>query len=392
MTAEIAVLNRNAVALAADSAVTLRLPDGSTKIYQTNKLFTLSKFEPVGIMVYGNADFMGVPWETIVKRYRAGLSTRSFGRLEEYGEDFLTFVERNSKLFPPDRQESHCYQWVRFWLRRLKAHLRSALEEKLKSEGPQTDGAVRALFRGVFKAEVSHLRKHRILPGFKGKGPGTLLRKYRAAVKSAINDELQKLAKVVPLPQLIAAALVAIGRDNYWHNESGIVAAGFGSEEFFPSLRCYRVDSVIAGSLRAKEEVNRRTDVTTGNSAVVTAFAQSEMVSLFMNGIDDDYADFVSSFVGQSFIDGYPALIGEMLEKDVPNSRRSRIIRRLRSVGERLVSELGKGISQYAREMHSSPIVEIVDHLPKEELAAMAEALVNLTSFKRHVTKQAETV
>jgi hypothetical protein len=42
--------------------------------------------------------------------------------------------------------------------------------------------------------------------------------------------------------------------------------------------------------------------------------------------------------------------------------------------------------------MHSSPIVDIVDHLPKEELAAMAEAFVNLTSYKRHVTSQAETV
>ena len=49
-------------------------------------------------------------------------------------------------------------------------------------------------------------------------------------------------------------------------------------------------------------------------------------------------------------------------------------------------------MSKYSREMHSEPIVDIVAQLPKEELAAMAEALVNLTSFKRHVTRQAETV
>jgi hypothetical protein len=53
MTAEIAIVNKNAVALAADSAVTLRDPSTS-KIYNTaNKLFMLSKFEPVGIMIYG---------------------------------------------------------------------------------------------------------------------------------------------------------------------------------------------------------------------------------------------------------------------------------------------------------------------------------------------------
>ena len=56
MTAEVVVLNREAVAIAADSAVTLRDPD--PKIYNTaNKLFQLSALEPVAIMVYGSAAF-----------------------------------------------------------------------------------------------------------------------------------------------------------------------------------------------------------------------------------------------------------------------------------------------------------------------------------------------
>ncbi len=66
MTAEITVMNKSAVALAADSAVTLG-PPGNGKIYDTvNKVFSLSKFHPVGIMIYGNAEFMRIPWETII--------------------------------------------------------------------------------------------------------------------------------------------------------------------------------------------------------------------------------------------------------------------------------------------------------------------------------------
>jgi hypothetical protein len=73
MTAEIAILNKNGVALAADSAVTLRNPDNQ-KVYNTaNKLFMLSKYHPVGIMVYGSAELMGVPWETVIKIFRAEL-------------------------------------------------------------------------------------------------------------------------------------------------------------------------------------------------------------------------------------------------------------------------------------------------------------------------------
>ena len=39
---------------------------------------------------------MIVPWETIVKRYRAHLGRRSFRRVAGYGVDFLNFVEGNS--------------------------------------------------------------------------------------------------------------------------------------------------------------------------------------------------------------------------------------------------------------------------------------------------------
>ena len=171
--------------------------------------------------------------------------------------------------------------------------------------------------------------------------------------------------------------------------------AGFGSEEFFPSLRCYRADAVIGARLRAVEEQERRADITGAHTACVAAFAQGEMVSLFMNGIDDDYSDFVRSFVGESFLVRYPDLVSELLSKHLPNipdARRSRILEKLRDAGDKLVSALGTGISRYAEQVYSAPIIEIVDHLPKEELAAMAEALVNLTSFKRHVTGQAETV
>ena len=41
---------------------------------------------------------------------------------------------------------------------------------------------------------------------------------------------------------------------------------------------------------------------------------------------------------------------------------------------------------------HSHPIMSVVEMLPKEELAEMAEALVNLTSLKRRVTPEDETV
>ena len=91
MTAEVAIMNKMGIALAADSAVTL----SSGKIYNSaDKLFALSKYHPVGIMIYGSAFFMGVAWETIIKCYRDDLKDKSFDKLLDYQDDFINFLVR----------------------------------------------------------------------------------------------------------------------------------------------------------------------------------------------------------------------------------------------------------------------------------------------------------
>lgn len=90
MTAIVGVLNKHAVAIAADSAVTM----GNTHkvVNSANKIFTLSKYHPVAVMTYNNAAFMGVPWDIIIKEYRKQINDRSFPRLEDYVNDFIKFL------------------------------------------------------------------------------------------------------------------------------------------------------------------------------------------------------------------------------------------------------------------------------------------------------------
>jgi hypothetical protein len=391
MTAEIGILNRNAVALAADSAVTLTLPEGP-KIYLTNKLFTLSKYEPVGVMVYGSADFMRVPWETIIKAYRAQLGKRSFRHVQDYTNDFLNFIESNTKFFPLESQEVQCYDLVRTWLHRLKLRLRKAVEAALEKQSPISDDTVRSMFRNIVNEDLAYLKRHRKIPRFARTTPSALLRQYRGPIQQAIADELQKLASVFPSMPLERGCVLALMRDPYWSSDSGLVVAGFGTDQFLPSLRCYKMDTILGGRLRTVEEAGRRSDIGAGNTGAIVAFAQSEMVALFMNGVDPDYSNSIGVTAYRVFVDGYPALLDKLLEKDIKRGKRQRILKKIREAGEKAVSDLMTGAANYSREYHWEPIVEIVAHLPKEELAAMAEALVNLTSFKRHVTKQAETV
>jgi hypothetical protein len=95
VTAEIAVMNQEAVALAADSAVS-----GPKIFTSANKIFALSKYHPVALMIYDSAQFLNVPWETIIKTYRAELGTRSFATLREQAAHFLGFFGTTSRNRP----------------------------------------------------------------------------------------------------------------------------------------------------------------------------------------------------------------------------------------------------------------------------------------------------
>ncbi len=70
--------------MAADSATTVTQWIGDRKEQRyfkgTHKIFQLSKFRPVGIMVYAAANLQGVPWDIIVKDFRERhLGKESFG-------------------------------------------------------------------------------------------------------------------------------------------------------------------------------------------------------------------------------------------------------------------------------------------------------------------------
>lgn len=88
MTAIVGVLNKHAVAIAADSAITTTGLSRRKVFNRGNKIFTLSKFHPVGVMIYNNAALEGVPWDVIIKLYRRSLGDKSFPKLEDYKKRF----------------------------------------------------------------------------------------------------------------------------------------------------------------------------------------------------------------------------------------------------------------------------------------------------------------
>ena len=132
MTAEIAILNMHGVALAADSAITLNTKDNLPKIYHSaNKIFTLSKYHPVGIMIFNSANFMGIEWEIIIKEYRRKLGGKCLDRLSDYVIDFINYIE-NFEYVPVEMQAEYLLSLCLDVFSRVKNSFIKNLEDKYK--------------------------------------------------------------------------------------------------------------------------------------------------------------------------------------------------------------------------------------------------------------------
>ena len=82
-------MNKNAVVLGADSAVTI---NGKKIRTGVEKLFKLSNDPPMGMMIFGNANFQNIPMETLIKQYSKKTNFKKLKSIENIQKDFLIYL------------------------------------------------------------------------------------------------------------------------------------------------------------------------------------------------------------------------------------------------------------------------------------------------------------
>ena len=392
MTAEIAIMNKEALALAADSAVTLREEKGQKIFTSANKIFTLSKYHPVGIMIYGSAKFMEVPWETIIKIYRNKLSKKKFDTLKAYAVDFIDFLSKENRLFPESEQDkyftSNIYSYFYYIRRKIEQKVEAIISDKSKI----TKSEIKEITSTIIKRHYDTWKKTTLLPSVPQKYVPNLIDKYRATIDKAKKDVFENLPISKSLSNSlteIAGSLFAKFPIEVVHSGiSGVVIAGFGQKEVFPSLQSFLLDGVAHNFLKYRED--KHIKIAFDNNATIVPFAQSEMVATFMEGVEPGYETAIENFLSRIFNE-YPHIIIDKIDKLDDNEKKS-LKEKLKEISNKEFKLCKKKLEDYRRKNFVDPVIKVVAMLPKDELAAMAESLVNLTSFKRKISMEAETV
>ena len=382
MTAIVAVLNKHAVAVAADSAVTF---GGSHKVVNSaNKIFTLSKYEPVGIMTYNSADFMGVPWDIIIKLYRKELGIKNFPHLKDYVTDFIAFL-KSKKFFISDEKALHLQI-----KRSIEAFYSFCMQYTFDNVpiSPNSSHGI-LMFKNTMKNLSSFASKKEKCADFDvydiqlfttrfEKDFDDILDMPQLPVKLTLKED-KNLFKKCYFENLVAESDAVFF--------TGLVFVGYGTEEIYPSE--IEMITSVAIDNRLKYFIKQEHHVSDIYPAFISPFAQKDVMQTIIGGINPKFLNIISRMLQES-TDAYKNEFLKILQKHEIDIQ---VISEINNVVNRnIFNGLVEQVRNNFYNIYTQPLLKTLMGLDKEDMANLAESLISLTSLIRRMSPGEETV
>lgn len=391
-------MNKTAVALAADSATTITRKTKIRNIYNTaNKLFSLSDQCPVGIMFNGAAELNGVPWESIIKIYKKRFFKPKREGLNEYANDFTSFLNNvdepiRKSMFPDSSQNISFTILVISVFERI-SEFTDDIVKNLEDYQTVDDETKNEILNAVIKMYFDRYQEYPKLIGFSEDFGQETLAKYKIAVQLCADEVFKSYSITSESNDRLEDICANIAYKDNFINPSGVIIAGFGDNDIFPSYVSLSIDAILNDKLKYKEvedPLSSKIDHINRKATIMT-FAQDKTVMTFLSGIDPGYQQEIYDYIKKILTEYYPIKIIENLGR-IKKSRKQQIKAKLKEAGSQMYDDFINNNVEYCKKYHVDPVLKAVETLSKEELAKVAETLVNLESFKKRMSMDDETV
>lgn len=385
MTAEIAIMNKSAVALAADSAVTIG-NGANAKIYNTiSKIFELSDACPVGIMVFNRLDYMGIPLEVLIKEYRTSRRLVRFPTILDWQDDFVSYLKQDVPCRPQDKDRNTAFM-IMAALEKLNDRYSERIDLHIEQHSKLLRSKLNILLQETLDEMISELDELPFATGFKNDKFGQNVKDLTRSIENGfiryviINQTSRK-----KIDQYIAKRL---SRNQLSDTYTGFVIAGFGDKEIFPSLSHIEVDGLIDNKLKIikKNYIDISRDEP---QAEILGFAQDDMVQSFVNGVDPSFRTYSVAII-RNAIEEAARLVLSPLTTD--KSKITEILKQLSPQFDQISADHKAKADEFIERRFSQEVKSMVRSMPKQDLATLAESLIEITSLKRKVTRDRETV
>ena len=360
MSAGICIMNKNAIALAADSAVTI---GQHLAIHNSaNKLFALSKVAPIGVIIYSNAELMGIPMELIIKQYKSELRNKVFPNLSDYVTDFLQFLILKSNLFRfPANEKAYVTNVYVDLLNGLNGDYQLSIKRKINEIKVET---VRATLMFVDQlATIPNLELHDYIKNT-----------YSGEIRQYISVQFPWIGEPL-LAELVEKICSVFNKDFMRNGYVGLAFAGYGENNIFPQMLHLHISGIANNIIRYTTIEN--VAITEEQMSTITPLAQTDVMQTFLFGINDSFINDIGKELPRQIQSGVNSIDDTFFAEN-----KKQLVQQELS---RITSNVINQIVQKAQQQYLFPITQSVATLPIEELALLAESMINITSLRRKV-------
>ena len=367
MSAGVVVMNKSAVALAADSAVTIG--DHLAVRNSADKLFPLSRVAPIGLIAYANAELMGVPVEVIVSEYRKHLGDRILPRFDLYVEDFRDFIENNCSYF---KFESYEEYFVRSFLFEVVDLVNKRIQECVYMNGKEDDDSIKCTINNVVNDFLE--AKFEPIDNYN-------FSKY-AWNKYFCNFDIEQLQKQPgfkwfsdeQIQNLCGKACELLNTTYISDHHVGMALAGYGNDEIYPSLCKFDIDGIINGHLRLT--YSRHNSISDDNPSLIIPLAQTDVIDTFLFGLDTQLLQNLEHEIISNVLERFAGIDDSCFAQDKKDFVGSTIFEAAKDVLAKIADNQRSEFMKFRRS---------IAFLSIEELGLLAESLINITSIRRMV-------
>lgn len=390
MTAIVGILNKRAAAIAADSAVTVSA-GGNTKIYNTSrKIFHLSKTNPVGIMIYSSASFMGTPWDVIIDLYRDRSGDKSFDKVEGYCNDFLEFLRDNEFFSNDENQKWYFLKELCTVYDKLTAAAAAGAKDDIDTIDDPTQEQEDAIYQKHLMDVLKELpelcetsEKANEFQKYPYKRFLEMTKDFWAEFEETYLDEPFSDEERGIWHEVMYKYIIS----QFFYNHTGLVFIGYGSKDLYPSYHSIMISGIFDGKLRYFEEDHDA--ISNNNTASIRPFAQDDVMMTMMKGVSPDLYKTVLA-EGRSNLESYKEMVlNAITECGVSDNV-------LAKVKELDIDELQKkyeqSLSDFIDENYVDGLVAAVNSFNIEDMTNMAESLISVTNLQRHFSSSEESV
>lgn len=362
MSVGVCIINRNGIALAADSAGTYT---GNKMFYNSmNKVFSISRKYVYGVITYGATVIHNVSIDQVLKEFRTFLDSKS--EVNDFFEilpSFVEFIEQKNNYYKFDTAETnHCYELIKVlisdWGKKIKNVITT---DDVAAQIDDILNDLSAVMQDAIKIENYDVSSY----------IGTT---YKSDFDSLINmivPELNNYPAQKGRFWNYICEYFNLSLTNETSNAMGLFFCGYGKNDAFPKFTHIELYNVVGGKVKYKLIENYEES---NNQAQIVPLAQKDVILTFCKGISNTFINYIPQKV-ESIINAKIDAIPDIFT----DSQKGELKEALLSVK----NELASAIDTTIQNSNVMPILNSVQLIPLAEMAFFAENLVNMTTLKR---------